>query len=258
MATGRNDAHPPWNRIGQNASDFFAEECLPVGFVFQDPSRMGKSVKRLIDHLRVRQEIHGVNTFNFNFTMNGNSMQPTSYPASATEAIAAGIKVVQWPVAKDVAPAVVNDVFLDSHSGQGAGLPSQTEDSQAALVPIEHDIRCILLLLFMNLLNARYRNTLHCRQKHRNVGFSWTILVMNAMCNFPTPSQDIVPYLSIPLIPISPIRPLLHHQAKSRCCSVSHRCQMYRWHPMTAYLICRDNSIHNHGLRILMSGSHWL
>jgi hypothetical protein len=184
-------------------------------------------------------------------------MQPASYPAAASEAIAAGINVVQWPLADDVAPAVVNDVFLDSHSGQGAGSPFQTEDSQAALGPVKHEVRFKLLLLLMNLLNARYRNALHCRQTHRSVGFSWTILIMHAMCSIPLSSLDIVPTLTFPSIPTSPIRPQLHHQAKSHCPLFSHLCQMYRWHPMMAYLMYRD-SIQNHGLRIRMLGSQCL
>jgi hypothetical protein len=218
---------------------------------------MGKSVKHLIDHPRDRQKTHGMNAFNFKFTLNGNSMQPASYPAAATEAIAAGFNVVQWPVANDVAPAVVNDVFMDSHSDQGAGSPCHNEDPQAALGPVEHEVRFELLVLLMIVLKARYRDTLHCRQVDRSVGFSWTILAMHAMCSTPPPlSLDIVLTLNIPSIPTSPLRSQCHHQAKSHCLSFSHLCQMYRWHPIVAYLMCRGNSLHHHGLHIRMLASH--
>ena len=94
MASNRNDVHPPWQRIGQDPSEFFGEECIPVGFVLQDPSRMGKSVKYLIEHLRERQEKYGVNGFHFKFTLNGNVMQPATYPDAAAEVIATGVDVV--------------------------------------------------------------------------------------------------------------------------------------------------------------------
>ena len=121
---------------------------------------MGRLVKHLIEHLRIRQGTHGVNAFTFTFTQDGNDMQPASYPTAAAEAIAAGIKVLDWPVVNTIKPAVVADVILDASSSnmdQGTKPTSQPAPSDAAAFS---EVSFKQLLLLVNILNRRYRPTL--------------------------------------------------------------------------------------------------
>ena len=41
-------------------------------------------------------------------------MHSASYPAAAAKAIATGIKVLDWPVAHDIGPAVVANQIVDA------------------------------------------------------------------------------------------------------------------------------------------------
>jgi len=51
LATGCESARTPWSLIGEDPSKFFDISCIPPGFKFQDPSRMGINVKALLSHL---------------------------------------------------------------------------------------------------------------------------------------------------------------------------------------------------------------
>lgn len=64
-------------------------------------------------------------------------MHPASYPAAAAEAIAAGISVLDWPVAHEIGPADVGAQIVDAshdNSEQGTGSISQPASSQTAVV----------------------------------------------------------------------------------------------------------------------------
>jgi hypothetical protein len=104
LATGKTSARPPWKAIGENPTQFFDLVCIPEGFVFQDPSRMGQSVKVLIDHLRKREDEFGVNAFKFNQIQvcGVPDLQSAQYPPEAQEVIAAGSAVKNWPRAADI------------------------------------------------------------------------------------------------------------------------------------------------------------
>lgn len=86
MATGSENTHTPWAQIGMNPSNYFDEACIPEGFKFQDPSRMGLSVKELLNHLRKRQEELGVNAFRFHHIMRNQKLEPAEYPPEARKA----------------------------------------------------------------------------------------------------------------------------------------------------------------------------
>jgi hypothetical protein len=91
MATGDKSAHTPWQTIGQEASKFMDLDCIPTGFFLQDPSRMGKTVKDLIKHLRERQEHLGVNAFHFTSILgNHEEIEPSKYPLEAQKVISSG------------------------------------------------------------------------------------------------------------------------------------------------------------------------
>lgn len=87
LATGCDSARTPWAVIGEDPSDFFDIACLPVGFKFQDPSRMGMNVKVLLNHLRGRQVEHGVNAFHFHHVLLGNKVEPAEYSDEAKRII---------------------------------------------------------------------------------------------------------------------------------------------------------------------------
>jgi hypothetical protein len=88
MATGCESGHTPWATIGKDPSQFFDLACVPPGFVFQDPSRMGLTVKGLLTHLRERQKEHGVRAFYFHHILRNNQLEPAEYPDPAQAAIA--------------------------------------------------------------------------------------------------------------------------------------------------------------------------
>jgi hypothetical protein len=86
----------PWALVGEDPSKFFHPDCIPVGFKFQDPSRMGASnVKQLLMHLRARQKILGVNAFHFHHVMKDKDLMEASYPETAKTAIAAGADIIE-------------------------------------------------------------------------------------------------------------------------------------------------------------------
>lgn len=87
MATGSDNTHTPWAQIGLNPSHYFDEACIPDGFKFQDPSRMGLSVKELLNHLRQRQEVLGVCAFRFHHILRNHKVVPAEYPEDAMEVI---------------------------------------------------------------------------------------------------------------------------------------------------------------------------
>ena len=87
LATGSDSAHTPWAHIGDDPSKFFDNACLPTGFKFQDPSRMGVQVKSLLSHLRQRQEELGVKAFQFTHVLKNNGMEPAEYPPAARAAL---------------------------------------------------------------------------------------------------------------------------------------------------------------------------
>ena len=99
LATRDDSIKPPWNKIGEAPTEFFSSDCFPDNFKFQDPSRMGSSVKCLLKHLRERQEIYGVNAFHFRNVYQGKRFHPAAYPADAQEVIDAGINGKTWPSA---------------------------------------------------------------------------------------------------------------------------------------------------------------
>ena len=83
MATGTSVGRPPWEKFRIQPEDFFDVECLPPNFILQDPSRMGRSVKTLIAHLRRRQEEYGVNAFHFHHIYQNQKVEPSCYPPEA-------------------------------------------------------------------------------------------------------------------------------------------------------------------------------
>ena len=87
LATGSESARTPWAQIGDDPSQFFDIACLPTGFKFQDPSRMGVHVKSLLSHLRQRQEELGVKAFQFHHILKLNLMEPADYPPAAKAAL---------------------------------------------------------------------------------------------------------------------------------------------------------------------------
>ena len=80
LATGCENARTPWAVIGDDPSKFFDPACIPSGFKFQDPSRMGIVVKDLLKHLCARQETHGVDAFVFHHILRNNVMEKAEYP----------------------------------------------------------------------------------------------------------------------------------------------------------------------------------
>jgi hypothetical protein len=87
LATGSENARTPWAVIGEEPSKFFDPACLPLGFKFQDPSRMGVAVKTLLHHLRERQADLGVNAFRFTHVLRNNDLVSSQYPPDATISI---------------------------------------------------------------------------------------------------------------------------------------------------------------------------
>jgi hypothetical protein len=78
--------------IGENPSQFFDISCIPSEFKFQDPSRMGITVKALLSHLRDRQKNLGVNAFNFHHVLRNNKLEPAEYPEDAQAVITGGLQ----------------------------------------------------------------------------------------------------------------------------------------------------------------------
>jgi hypothetical protein len=87
MATGSENTHTPWAQIGLNPFNYFDTACIPEGFQIQDPSRMGLSVKELLNHLRQRQEDLGVNAFHFHHILKNQKLEPAEYPPEAMKVI---------------------------------------------------------------------------------------------------------------------------------------------------------------------------
>ncbi|MDX6295885.1 MAG: hypothetical protein QOH50_5055 [Kribbellaceae bacterium] len=143
LATGKDSARPPWKAIGDNVSAFFDPACIPEGFSFQDPSRMGQSVKELVDHLRKREQEFGVNAFKFDHikVQGDQNLQPAQYPENAQAAIQAGTDVLSWPTSKDLfeAPATFHDLdqddiyetLVDTQTGLGGKEMEQAEMESA-------------------------------------------------------------------------------------------------------------------------------
>jgi uncharacterized short protein YbdD (DUF466 family) len=88
LATGCNTVRTPWAVIGEDPSKFFDPSCLPPGFKFQDPSRMGISVKALLSHLQERQKDLGVNAFQFHHILRNNELTDAGYPTESRAAMA--------------------------------------------------------------------------------------------------------------------------------------------------------------------------
>lgn len=95
----------PWAKIAEDPTRFFDSDCYPVGFRFEDPSRMGKTVKDLLKHLRQRQEELGVNAFRFDNYLKDKKFYPAQYPDHAQSAINAGAEVKYWPIPVDIQPS---------------------------------------------------------------------------------------------------------------------------------------------------------
>ena len=87
LATGCESARTPWATIGEDPANFFDPSCLPEGFRFQDPSRMGVNVKSLLICLRERQELYGVGAFKFHHVLCNNQLEPAKYPEAAISAM---------------------------------------------------------------------------------------------------------------------------------------------------------------------------
>jgi len=91
MTTGDKSAHTPWQTIGQEPSKILDLDCIPTGFVLQNPSCMGKTVKELIKHLQERQEHLGVNVFHFKSILeNHDQVEPSKYPLQPQNVISSG------------------------------------------------------------------------------------------------------------------------------------------------------------------------
>ena len=93
LATGCDSARTPWAVIGEDPNLFFDPSCLPPGFKFQDPSRMGVQIKTLLIHLRKRQEQLGVNGFHFHYILRNNILEAAEYPDEAK----AALEGKEWP-----------------------------------------------------------------------------------------------------------------------------------------------------------------
>lgn len=83
LATGCENARTPWAVIGEDPAKFFDPSCIPSGFKFQDPSRMGITVKLLLSHLRARQETLGVDAFQFHHVLRNNKIETAEYPSDS-------------------------------------------------------------------------------------------------------------------------------------------------------------------------------
>ena len=88
LATGTTAAHPPWEKFKRHPEQFFRPEFLPPNFILQDPSRMGKLVKVLIDYIWKWQETLGVNAFHFHHIFQNNKMEEAYYGDEAKIIIA--------------------------------------------------------------------------------------------------------------------------------------------------------------------------
>jgi hypothetical protein len=102
LATGDCDAKTPWAKIGENPDLFFDSDSYPAGFKFEDPSRMGKEVKKLVEHLRERQKTMGVNAFHFKNIWKDKKFEKSKYPEAAKQAIDAGDDVLNWEIPTDL------------------------------------------------------------------------------------------------------------------------------------------------------------
>src|SRR5258705_298941 len=79
LATGSDTAKTPWAIIGEDPSRFFDLACLPSGFKFQDPSRMGVHIKDLLNHLRERRLTYGVKAFHFHHVLHNGNQEAAQY-----------------------------------------------------------------------------------------------------------------------------------------------------------------------------------
>jgi hypothetical protein len=72
---------------------------------------MGANVKKLLGHLRERQEILGVNAFHFHHVLQNNKLELAEYPATAKVVIDAGSGAKDWPLGHpDEVPGEITDV----------------------------------------------------------------------------------------------------------------------------------------------------
>lgn len=112
MASMDKNARTPWAKIAEDPTKFFDADTYPYGFKFEDPSRMGKSVMDLLNHLRERQTTYGVNAFHFKRYFKNKLFYTAQYPEPAKKAIEAGIDVKTWiaPAGDDNSPITKSDL----------------------------------------------------------------------------------------------------------------------------------------------------
>ena len=132
----------PWAKIAENPKEFFDSECFPEGFKFEDPSRMGKQVKKLINHLRERQKTMGVNAFRFEHTWKDKSFHPAQYPEIAKQAIDAGDEVLNWEIPTDASvaeAAEINNITTDEGNipvEESSTIPTESASSAPPEPPL--------------------------------------------------------------------------------------------------------------------------
>jgi hypothetical protein len=98
----------PWALMGEDPSKFFNPDCIPADFNLQDPSRMGAvNVKQLLNHLRDRQQVLGVNAFHFHHVMKDKDLVKAEYPQQAKVAIQAGADVLNYPLEFDADDPII-------------------------------------------------------------------------------------------------------------------------------------------------------
>jgi hypothetical protein len=118
LASGDGDMKTPWAKIAEDPLQFFDADCFPDGFKFEDPSRMGREVKKLLRHLRERQETLGVNAFHFKRFWKDKEFHPAKYPQLAQQVIDAGAEAKDW-----AGPPTISDETLPT-----------TEDASAVTI----------------------------------------------------------------------------------------------------------------------------
>lgn len=81
LASGSDHVKVPWQAIATAPTEYFEAACLPDGFQFNEPSRMGFSAKILLDHLRLRQGDLGVKAFEFHHVLRNGQKLLAEYPS---------------------------------------------------------------------------------------------------------------------------------------------------------------------------------
>ena len=133
MATGLDTSHTPWAQIGNDPSKFFDEACIPDGFKFQDPSRMGLSVKVILDHLRKRQDELGVNAFHFHHILSNQKLEDAAYPPQALRVIKSG-NGKDWPAESNTSEGQGNEEETD-HPVKRRKISKKKPDTRLAGAP---------------------------------------------------------------------------------------------------------------------------